>query len=160
MWYDLDHHEKIAGWAKEIGWKVQRWPIVWCKTSTCRNSAAQYNVTKSTEVCYMFRRSERSTIKTKKSTNYILAGTAATATHPFCKPFEVWEYLITAVSVEGQTIVDPFAGEGSALNAIFKLKREPIGIEIDEKHIASGLQYLQQELNKNLNDDLLSEIPL
>lgn len=160
MWYDLDHHEKIAEWARAVGFKVQRWPLVWCKTSTCRNSAAQYNVTKATEVCYMFRRSERSVIKKKQAVNYVMAGTAASASHPFCKPFEVWQYLIETVSTEGQTIVDPFAGEGSALAAIFQLKREPIGVEIDEKHIASGLQFLQETLNKSANNDLLSELPL
>lgn len=157
MWYDLDHHEKIAQWAGDIGWRVQRWPVVWCKTSPCSNQAAQCNVTKSTEVCYMFRRSEKSILKKKQSTNYILAGTAASATHPFTKPYEVWKYLIEAVSMEGQTIVDPFAGEGSSLAAAFKLKRTPIGIEIDQKHIASGLGYIQSQLNqKNILDDIIS----
>lgn len=156
MWYDLDHHEKIARWAESIGWKVCRWPLTWCKTSACANQAAQYNITKATEVCYIFRRSERSIVKKKQAVNYVLAGTAATATHPFCKPREVWDYLIETVSLEGQTIVDPFAGEGSSLAAIFQARRTPIGIEIDPKHIASGLSFIQGKLNKkDLLDDLL-----
>lgn len=151
MWYDLDHHEKIAAWATEVGWKPCRWPIVWCKTSPCMNNAAQYNVTKATEVCYVFRRSEKSVIKTKQAKNYVLAPTAASATHPFCKPYEVWKYLIETFSTEGQTIVDPFAGEGSALAAMFKLKRLPIGIEVDEKHIGNGLSFIENELNDPFN---------
>jgi len=155
MWYDLDHHEKIARWAEAIGWKVCRWPLVWCKTSSCSNQAAQYNITKSTEVCYIMRRSEKSIIKKKQGVSYVLAGTAATATHPFCKPHEVWNYLIETVSLEGQTICDPFAGEGSSLAAIFQQKRTPLGIEIDKKHIASGLSYIQGKLNKR---DILSDL--
>lgn len=157
MWYDLDHHEKIAQWAEATGWKVCRWPLVWCKTSNCANQAAQYNVTKATEVCYLFRRSEKSILKKKQAVNYVLAGTAATSTHPFPKPKEVWNYLIETVSLEGQTIVDPFAGEGSSLAAIFQAKRTPIGIELDPKHIASGLTYIQGKLNKkDILDDLLT----
>lgn len=151
MWYDLDHHEKIRVWAEEVGWRVCRWPVVWCKTSPCMNNAAQYNVTKSTEVCYIMRRSEKSVLKVKQAKNYVHAGTAATATHPFCKPHEVWKYLIETVSLEGQTIVDPFAGEGSSLASMFKLKRLPIGIEVNEKHIGNGLSFIESELNDPFN---------
>ena len=151
MWYDLDHHEKIAGWASEIGWRVCRWPIVWCKTSACMNNAAQYNVTKATEVCYVMRRSEKSMIKVKQAKNFIMAPTAASATHPFCKPYEVWKYLLETFTTEGQTVVDPFAGEGSALAAMFKMHRLPVGIEIDSKHIGNGLSYIEAELNDPFN---------
>jgi len=162
MWYDLDHHEKIRVWAEKIGWKVQRWPLVWCKTSSCLNNAAQCNITKATEVCYFLRRSENSIIKKKQSVNFILAGSVATPTHPFPKPAQVWDYCIDTVSMEGQTIVDPFAGEGSSLAAIFNKKRVPVGIEIDQAHIASGLGYVQDKINSantSLND-LLAEPPL
>lgn len=156
MWYDLNHHEKIAGWATKIGWKVQRWPLVWCKTSACLNNAAQCNITKATEFCYFFRRSERSIIKQKQGKNYIQAASAATASHPFPKPFEVWKYLLDTISTEGQVVCDPFAGEGSALAAIFKEGRTPIGVEIDERHIASGLSFVQEQINKkSILDDII-----
>lgn len=157
MWYDLDHHEKIKNWAEEIGWIVTRWPLVWCKTSNCSNQAAQCNITKATEVCYIMRRSPKSIIKKKQTLNYVLARACSTSTHPFPKPKEVWDYLIETVSLEGQTIIDPFAGEGSALAAIFQAKRTPIGVELDAKHIASGLGYIQDKLNKkSILDDLLT----
>lgn len=161
MWYDLDHHEKIRIWAEKIGWRVQRWPLVWCKTSSCSNNAAQYNVTKATEVCYFMRRSEQSVLKKKQATNYLLAGSASTPTHPFCKPAAAWNYCIESVSSKGQTILDPFAGEGSSLAAIFNSGRIPLGIEIDEKHVASGLSFIQSQLNKkSILDDILHEPPL
>ena len=162
MWYDLDHHEKIKTWAEKIGWRVQRWPLVWCKTSNCRNSQAQYNITKATEVCYFMRRSEQSIIKKKQATNFVLAGSVSTPTHPFPKPSQVWDYCIDTVSMDGQTILDPFAGEGSSLAAIFNKKRIPVGVEIDQAHIASGLGYVQDKINSasaSLND-LLAEPPL
>lgn len=157
MWYDLDHHEKIARWAESVGWRTQRWPFHWCKTSPCLNQAAQVNATKAVEHCYMFRRSENSIIKKKQPTNWLLASGDTSSSHPFTKPKEVWQWLIETVSTEGQTIVDPFAGEGSALAAIFQANRNPIGIELDERHIASGLSFIQSRLNKkSILDDLLT----
>lgn len=156
MFYDLDHHEKIKQWAEKIGWTVMRWPFHWCKTSPCLNNAAQCNITKAVEHCYFFRRSKDSIIKKKQDKNFILAGSVATNSHPFVKPFEVWEYLIETVSTEGQTILDPFAGEGSGLASFFKKNRIPVGIEIDPVHIASGLNYIQEQVNKkSILDDLL-----
>lgn len=156
MWYDLDHHEKIKTWAEKVGWKVCRWPFIWLKTSSCRNSQAQYNITKSSEVCYIFRRSEKSILKQKRSNNYLLASSVATAEHPFVKPSETWKWLIESVSTEGQTIFDGFAGQGSSLAAMFKVGRTPIGCEIDEKHIASGLSYVCEQINsKSILDDVL-----
>lgn len=163
MWYDLDHHEKIHKWATEIGWRVQRWPFVWCKSPypPQRNSQAQYNFTKSTEVCYIMRRSEHSILKSKQSRNYIEAASCATSDHPFVKPDAVWQVLISAVSSPGQVILDGFAGNGSSLASIFKSGRVPIGTEIDPKHIAGGLSYIQEQVNKkSILDDVLAAPPI
>ena len=159
-WYDLDHHEKIAAWAKSIGWKVTRWPLVWCKTSPSQNQAAQYNITKATEVCYIMRRSEKSIIKNKQSRNFILADSETSATHPFVKPQPLWNYLLETVSIEQQTILDPFAGEGSSLVSSFKLNRIPLGIEIDDKHIANGIEFIHSRVNKPSTNAILSSLPL
>ncbi len=159
-WYDLDHHEKIAEWAKKIGWKVTRWPLVWCKTSPSQNQAAQYNITKATEVCYIMRRSEKSIIKTKQSRNFILADSETSATHPFVKPQPLWNYLLETVSIEQQTILDPFAGEGSSLVSSFKLNRIPLGIEIDDKHIANGIEFIHSRVNAPSQNAILSSLPL
>lgn len=161
MWYDLDHHEKIHAWATKIGWRVQRWPLVWCKTTPCRNSQAQYNITKSTEVCYLMRRSEQSILRNKRSNNFIEAAAVNSGSHPFVKPDAIWGTLLDLVSSVGDTVVDPFAGEGSSLAASFKRKRNPVGIELDPVHIASGLSYIQEQVNrKSLLEGMMISAPL
>ena len=156
MWYDLDHHEKIGEWARKIGWKVQRWPLIWCKTSPCQNTQAQANLTKVTEVCYIFRRSEDTVLRTKSKPNYVSASACASSSHPFVKPDYIWGYLLDNLTSEGQTVVDPFAGEGSMLAAALKRNRTAFGIELDEKHIASGVNYIQSQLTTSSHDDAFS----
>jgi ParB-like chromosome segregation protein Spo0J len=157
MWYDLDHHEKIRDWAIDVGFRPQRWPLHWFKTSPCSNSQAQYNLTKSVEHCFFFRRSEKSVLATKRSSNAISGPNPRYPNHPFVKPGYVWEYLLDTVARPGQTIVDPFAGEGSSLAAMYANGYNPLGIEVDEKHIAGGLSYITEQLSasKDPLDDFI-----
>jgi ParB-like chromosome segregation protein Spo0J/DNA modification methylase len=159
MFYDLDHHEKIGEWAKKIGWKVQRWPLVWCKTTPCQNSQAQFNFTKTTEVCYIMRRSEASVLRNKRSNNFFSSPACSSSSHPFVKPDSLWGHLIEAVSSENEILVDPFAGEGSMLAAAMKRNRLAFGCEIDTKHISSGIQYISKQLNRNSLIDSLFDAP-
>lgn len=150
MWYDLDHHEKLVELGKSVGFKVQRWPLVWCKTTPCSNSAAQYNFTKSTEVCLILRKSAAGILAQKQPNNFILEPNTKDAKHPFAKPFKVWERLVTALTLEGQTVLDPFAGSGSSCYAALALNRLALGIEVDERHIYEAVELLGEKLNRSL----------
>jgi len=46
------------------------------------------------------------------------------------------------------------------LAATFKYGRLPIGIEIDNSHIANGLNYIQKQLAFSSTDELLSRLPI
>ncbi len=54
--------------------------------------------------------------------------------HPTQKPVQLIERLIKASSDEGMTVLDPFLGAGSTAIAAHNLKRNYIGIELDEEY--------------------------
>lgn len=62
--------------------------------------------------------------------------------HPTQKPLELIEHLIMKTSVEGELIVDPFAGVGTTLIAAKKLNRRFWGCEIDEVYWKIGVEKL------------------
>jgi DNA modification methylase len=62
--------------------------------------------------------------------------------HPTQKPIELIEYLISKTSVEGELIVDPFAGVGTTLISAKKLNRRFWGCEIDEVFWKIGMEKL------------------
>jgi len=55
--------------------------------------------------------------------------------HPTEKPVELIKELIKNSTVEGETVLDYFAGSGSTMVAAKELKRNPVGIEFDEDYI-------------------------
>jgi site-specific DNA-methyltransferase (adenine-specific) len=56
------------------------------------------------------------------------------ADHPTPKPIGVMRWLVDRLSLEGDQIIDPFAGSGSTLIAARELGRHAIGIEIKERY--------------------------
>lgn len=54
--------------------------------------------------------------------------------HPTQKAVKLMEILISLVTIEGQTVLDPFCGCGTTLVAAKNLNREYIGFEINDKY--------------------------
>lgn len=58
--------------------------------------------------------------------------------HPTEKPTELLQRLIEATTVEGELVVDPFAGVASTLVAAIACKRECLGFEINKEYHSAG----------------------
>lgn len=58
--------------------------------------------------------------------------------HPTEKPVELLKTLIDCTTVEGEFVVDPFAGTGGVVTAARALKRRVLGIEKDDSWHAEG----------------------
>jgi ParB family transcriptional regulator, chromosome partitioning protein len=132
-WHILYNHAIAAGF------RVQRWPIVWHKTHRCKNQCAQYNTTKDTELVMLCRK-PNTTLPAAIGTSVIVCAKDPHASNPFAKPFEFWSFLIEALSITGQTILDPFAGEGSSTLTLMKTYRKAYAIEKDELHFNTLLE--------------------
>jgi len=66
---------------------------------------------------------------------------ARCTTTPFC----VIAPLISASSLPGQTVIDPFMGSGTTLRAAKDIGRNAIGIEIEERYCEIAAKRLAQE---------------
>ena len=54
--------------------------------------------------------------------------------HPTMKSLEVMERLVRLLTNPGDTVLDPFMGSGTTGLACKNLKREFIGVELDENY--------------------------
>ena len=67
--------------------------------------------------------------------------------HPTQKPLKILEHIISIASPEGGTVCDMFSGVGSTGAAAVKLKRNFIGIELDEGYFNAGRERIMKVLN-------------
>ncbi len=67
--------------------------------------------------------------------------------HPTQKPLKLIERIIKASSNEGMVVLDPFLGAGSTALACINLKRNYIGIDIDEEYINISKERIKELKN-------------
>lgn len=132
---DIMNWHTLYDLAISVGFRVQRWPIVWRKTYPCKNEAANVNFTKDHELAMVCRKSA-ATLPNTVQRCVVDAGRAEFVSNPFAKPHDFWKFCIEAVSLPEQTVLDPFAGEGSSTMSCLALQRKPIAVELDDMHFA------------------------
>lgn len=66
--------------------------------------------------------------------------------HPTQKSLALMTWLVTLISTEGQTILDPFAGSGTTLVAARNLGRRAIGVEMNRDYCDIIVQRLAQQV--------------
>ncbi|MGI6004263.1 MAG: DNA-methyltransferase [Christensenellales bacterium] len=66
-----------------------------------------------------------------------------TGKHIAQKPLQLMELLISLVTVEGQVVLDPFAGSGTVCVAAKRLNRKYIGIDIDPQCVKIANERLE-----------------
>lgn len=76
--------------------------------------------------------------------------------HPTQKPISLLERIIKASSNEGDTILDPFSGTFTTSFVAKSLRRNSIGIEIDNDYSKIGVRRVFEEYNLN-GEDLTPE---
>lgn len=65
--------------------------------------------------------------------------------HPFQKPSELLERIVSIGSKENALVLDPCCGSGTTLLAAQKLKRRAIGIEVEEKYCEIAAKRLSSQ---------------
>jgi len=64
--------------------------------------------------------------------------------HPCPKPLVAWKWLLNKVSLDKETVLDPFMGSGTTLRAAKDLNRKAIGIEIEERYCEIAAKRMAQ----------------
>lgn len=156
IWYDNVNWQFIRDAAERVGFRVQRWPLVWVKTSPCLNQVANKNWTKATEFAIVLSKGN-SFLANTQATNYWSGARTTSTSNPFAKPTELWKFIYDAIAVRGQTVLDPFAGEGSAILAAIEFGLRPIAIESNENHYNQLVTNVRELYNNLTNGNVIYE---
>lgn len=151
VWYDNVHFSTIRTFAEKVGFRVQRWPLVWVKTSPCLNQMAAKNWTKATEFAIVLSK-ENATIIKPQAVNYWSGPRVSSTTNPFAKPKGLWQWIFGAFCLQGDVVLDPFMGEWSCGAAAVDFGLRPVGFEINEQHYnqaVTNARELYEQLTEN-----------
>ena len=70
--------------------------------------------------------------------------------HPCPKPLSFMQWVVKRISLEGQTILDPFMGSGTTAIACLKSKRKFIGIERDPEYFRQACYRIEDLIESDL----------
>ena len=76
--------------------------------------------------------------------------------HPCPKPLGAWKWLLEKVSMEGETVIDPFLGSGTTLVACQQLGRHGIGIEICEEYFEIACKRVERAARGLVDEAMVS----
>jgi hypothetical protein len=153
IWFcDIEQFNLLKELGFKVGFKVQRWPFHYIKTTSCMNQRAEYNFTKSVEHAIVFRKGDARLVSAQGN-NWWMGGNtaedkAACPNHPFIKPAGLWQHLAKAVALPGSTIGDFFSGAGSGPRAFMLGGWLPLSCEMDPVHHAQQMYNLGETYKK------------
>jgi len=117
---------------KRAGWLPHIRPIIWIKRETGQCTAPSCWPSSCYEMILYCRRSESSLVKLAQP-DWIECPPihSSKRKHPYEKPVELLTNLLSRCSFPGQTLIDPFMGSGSSIEAGLRQNLICTGIEID-----------------------------
>jgi DNA modification methylase len=135
-WTDMMQWQRGYDLAIAAGFKVQRWSLIWLKTSRILNQCSQYNFSKNYEIAMVCRKGNATLISPQVSSVWTGGADAEVRAlgHPFAKPFGLWNWLYDAVTVGGAHVLEPFAGRGSAVIPAIRRGLRITAVESNETH--------------------------
>jgi site-specific DNA-methyltransferase (adenine-specific) len=151
---DLEHWEKLRDYAGHVGWRVQRWPIIWRVTDRRSNAAPSHNFCKNFEPAMLCRKPGAILNEAQMSSIFEHPSAACVKqfAHPFAKPVQVWRWIYRAITVKGQKVYDPFLGSGSSACAAIEHGLQPLGTELSGDHYNNALFNIQLAYTKQLGE--------
>ena len=152
LWCDIMRWQLLYDLLTKVGFSVQRWPLVWVKTSPCINQSAHRNYTKNVEFAIVARKGNA--ILAKPSSTCVVAASNSEKLngHPFTKPKEVWDFILRHCCIQNSLVIDPFMGVGSGVLSFLDAGHRVMGCEIDPTHHAYAIENVKQwYLAKNPN---------
>lgn len=150
FFYDLDHHNYLQDYCRKAGFRVQSWPIVIRKQDYRANTAPTTNFPKNLEYAMVCGKPGASLNRAQSTSVFdVLWGQTTTEFgHPFAKPVVLWQYLLSAVTIEGSLGFEPFLGSGSFAAACIDSNVRFIGAEINEAHFHTAVINIRRAFEK------------
>src|SRR3972149_6336964 len=140
FFYAMIHHQRFLELVKSVGFKPQYVPLIWWK-------GAQGGLKERYRMDYepvLFGGKDGGRRLTQAASTVQSYQNPTNKLHPAEKPVSLLEYYITQSTIEGEVVLDCFAGSGSTILACKNTNRVGIGIEKEKQWFDVGVVRLME----------------
>lgn len=141
MWYSDDRCDEFRAGVQAAGWKIGR-TLIWVKQKATQSRHNYHRQHESGLLAWKPGANQNWHGGNDKTTTWFVDKPHRNAVHPCEKPIKLYEEAIRHASVQGDLIVDLFAGSGTALEAAHRTGRICYAMEKDPGYAAVILKRL------------------
>lgn len=149
IWFfGMTWYERVKTELRKAGFTVDEIPIVWDRSDgRCYTNRPDRYFTKAYDVAFHAFKGDPHLVK-KNEKNILRIPPVEGKDRELVveRPVELYSELIQRVTIQGQLVADFFAGSGSCLAAAASLKRDYLGIELNEARRATAIQKIRAHI--------------
>lgn len=121
---------KVRLFFSAVGWDVGQRPVIWIKRESGQNNSPERWFSSAYEMI-LFARREESELILQGQPDWIQCDpvSVASKTHVAEKPVRLIKELLARCAYPGATVLDPFMGSGSTIEAALDLKMNVVGVD-------------------------------
>jgi DNA modification methylase len=148
FFFGMTWYERVKQVFRDAGFTVDEIPIVWDRSEgRCYTNRPDHYFTKAYDVAlHCFKGDPHVVIKNRPNLLRIPPVESKERDLVVERPVELYAELIRRLTIEGQLVADFFVGSGSCLAAAAQLKRDYLGIELDENRRAAAIQKVRAHI--------------
>jgi site-specific DNA-methyltransferase (adenine-specific) len=144
IFFAFKHLNQLQSIITSVNLSFDPVPLIWVKGNAYNQFAYQRYTHDYEGFLHFWKGTQRRMNSTRGSIFDYKPVNTALKIHPTEKPVELLEELITISTIEGEVVLDPFAGSSSTLEAAIRKDRLGTGFEIDEDHYLKGIIRLKE----------------
>lgn len=132
IFFAPENYQPLIEAFSKAGWIPYPRPMVWAKPNAGQSNRPELYPSSSYEFA-LFLRKENSLLAKQGVRDFFSCNTLSTKAklHPTEKPLAVANWLLDMIAIPGMSIVDPFMGSGTFLEASFRRGLVPFGTDIN-----------------------------
>jgi len=157
LFFSPMHYTTVRRLLEESKFRVSPIPLIWYKERPSTPGSAKAYVS-SYEACFFCSKEQPKELLKPHMNVFVEKGVPpAKRVHPTEKPVSLLRHFVLASSVPGETVLDPYAGSGSTLEAAITLGRKAVGIDIDKRYYTSILERMHKLVDEKEGKDDTSQ---
>ena len=134
---------------EDNGLEVQEYPLIWYKGRGMGPGRGYVYVPCTEPVLFGWKPPRKRMLdRTLQTLVEVPVVSANRKLHVFQKPIKLLQTFIKQSTIQGETVLDPFAGVASTVVAALRCNRTAVGFELDPEHFALGSKRVAEALKE------------